>query len=151
MTSFSVNATEEEAFNLVTNYLNGKHMKIVKSEANAHIEAEFGSIWSLSPSNEKGIVEIQLAERKKGSLINITLDFSSTIILAAAVTISTAIILFSFLTNISRMDAYRSALLAFGLLPALLLGTAAYSFSATKKKILEEFNMFVQSLYSKKG
>lgn len=145
-----MNATEEETFNLITDYLKGRHMKIVESEANAHIEAEFGSIWSLSPRNEKGIVEIQIVDREKGSLINITLDFSSTIILAAAVTISTATVLFSFLTHISRMDAYRSALLAFGLLPALLLGTAAYSFSATRKKILEEFNMFVQSLYSKK-
>ena len=145
-----MNATEEETFNLVTNYLSERHMKIVKSEANKHVEAEFGSIWSLSPSNERGIIEIQIVEGEKESLINVGFDFSSTIILAAAVTISTAIILFSFLKNIIWMDAFFSALLAFGLLPALLLGTATYSFSATRKGLLEEFNMFVQSLHSKK-
>jgi hypothetical protein len=149
--SFVVNAREEETFNLVTDYLNGKHMRILKSEANTHIEAEFGSIWSLSPSNEKGIAEIQIVKETEGSLVNIKLDFSSTVVLALAVTVATAIILFSFLTNISGMDAYRSAFLAFGLLPALLLTIAFYSFSATRKGFLEDFRTFMQSLQSKKN
>ena len=148
--SFYLNTDQEEAFNLVTDYLNERHMKILDSTPSSHIEAKFGSLWSLSPNNEKGNAKIEIVKKKKGRLINIEFDFSSTLVLALAVTIMTAIILFSFLTNISRMDAYRSALLAFGLLPALLLATAAYSFSATKKGFLEEFNKFVQSLHSKK-
>jgi len=149
--SFVVNAKEEETFNLVSDYLNGKHMRILKSEANNCIEAEFGSIWSLSPSNEKGIAEIQIVKGNEGSLVNVKLDFSSTVVLALAVTAMTAIILFSFLMNILRMDVYPSVFVAFGLLPALLLATAAYSFSVTRKGFLEDFRIFMQSVQSKKN
>lgn len=94
--SFYLNTDQEEAFNLVTDYLNERHMKILDSTPSSHIEAKFGSLWSLSPNNEKGNAKIEIVKKKKGRLINIEFDFSSTLVLALAVTIMTAIILFSF-------------------------------------------------------
>jgi hypothetical protein len=73
--SIFVNAPEQEAFHLITDYFASKRMKIVSSNPPSYIRAEFGSWTSISLDNAKGEVEAEITERNGGSYANLNFNF----------------------------------------------------------------------------
>jgi hypothetical protein len=147
--SFFVNAPQEEAFRLVMDYFAGRHMKVLMSKSPSYARAEFGSLISGSLGDAKGEVEINIVKRNGGSYINLNFDFSKGYI---AVFLSTGIgALMVFIGyGILGIDL-QVRLLTILAIVAMVGGGVGYDYSLTRRRFIEEFNMFIQSLTPKKG
>ena len=147
--SFFVNASQEEAFHLVMDYFTGRHFKVHTSNPPSYIKAEFGSWISFETSgNAKGEVEANLVKRNSGSYINLDLSFGKEYITNAmmlVVAVSVTLVIFD---GLGFDFPFILSMLLFEV--AILLGFVGYAVSKTRRRIIEEFNMFIQSLASKK-
>jgi len=157
--SFFVNAVQGEAFKWVVDYFQGRNIRIQSSNPPSSIIAEFGSWFTMYPGNAKGNVNAQLMKRDNGTYINLNFDFSSYYAsgLSMGVILSVAAFVFFnlFLTNVLHTATIPAVLqfyavaLSFGCVLIMALGLG-YDVSKTRRNFLEEFNMFIQSLASKK-
>ena len=146
--SFFVNASQEEAFRLVMDYFTGRRMNIPTSSSPSYIEAEFGSLISLSLDNAKGKVKLNVVKSNGGAYANLNLDFSLEYLTALAVTIIGVLITYTYYGMLEIPFSY-TLLIIFSIV-ILVWVLVGYSVTLTRRKIIEEFNMFVQSLASKK-
>lgn len=145
--SFFLNVPQEEAFHLTIDYLKGRRLKILSSSSPSYIKAEFGSWASVSFDNSKGKVEINVAKRNGGSIANLNFDFSFEYLAALMVTIISALIIYIIYTILEIPLGF--ALSVIFVMVAIVVGVIGYSVSQTRRRFIEEFNMFIQSLVSK--
>jgi hypothetical protein len=153
--SFFVDAPREEAFQRVTDYLIGRRMEILSSNSPSYIKAKIGSWSSMSPGDERGEVRADIVEGKDGSYINLNFDFSITYIGGFMFGIIGALIVYYISVYLVpseiRSILWQSLTILLAGLPILLIpAIIAWDVSITKKKFIDEFNMFIQSLSSKK-
>ncbi len=146
--SFFVNASEEEAFRLVMDYFEGRRMKILTSNSPSYIRAQFGSWVSMSASNSKGEVEINTVKRNGGSYVNLNFDFSKEYLAALIVTTIGAVVTL-IVYGVLEIEPWFTLVVILAFV-AIAGGIVGYSISTTRKSFIEEFNMFIQSLSSKK-
>ena len=163
--SLFVNVPEQEAFLLITDYFASKRMKIVTSNSPSYIRAEFGSWTSMSLDNAKGEVEVEITARNGGSYTNLNFSFfkeyMSTLIIAIFGTLILCVIMWWRATrDVSRINPadvgnflFKVSLITVGLSAVMFvvaIGLVVYSTSLTRRRFIEEFNTFIQSLPSKK-
>jgi len=163
--SLFVNVPEEEAFRLMMDYFTSKHMKIVTSNSPSYIRAEFGSWTSMSLDNANGEVEVEITGRNGGSYTNLNFSFFKEYVFALIIAIFGTLFLCAVMwwratRDMSRIDLadvgnslLKINLITFGLsaiMFAIVIGLVGYSTSLTRKRFIEEFNMSMQSLPSKK-
>ena len=129
-------------------YFNGRRMKILTSNPPSYIRAEFGSLASMSPDNSKGEVDISIVKRNGGSYVNLNFSFSLEYLAAFTVTIIGALIAYIIYTMLEI--PFQFTLLVILVMVAFVVGIIGYSVSATRRKFIEEFNMFIQSLAPKR-
>jgi len=146
--SFFVNASQEEAFRLMMDYFTGRHMKIPNSSSPSYIEAEFGSLITLSLDNAKGKAKLNVVKSNGGAYANLNLDFSLEYLAALILTIIGVLITYIYYTMLEFPFWY--TLLIMLSIFILVWGLVGYSVTLTRRKIIEEFNMFIQSLASRK-
>lgn len=158
--SLFVNTSQEEAFRFVMDYFTGRRMKVLTSNSPSYIRAEFGSWTSISPSNEKGVVEVSVMKRNGGSYVNLNFNFFETYLMALIVTIIGAFATYGFMWWLVVVNPLQRAidpsganfliLMLIALFCALMITVLGYTISLTRRRFIEEFNMFMQSLHSKK-
>ena len=163
--SLLANVSEEEAFRLLMDYFTSKHMKIIASNSPSYIRAEFGSWTSLSLDNANGEVEVEVRKRNGGSHANLDFSFFKEYLLALIFAVFGTLFLcvvmwWRVTSDLPRINPAEvgSFLLKINLITfslsvvmfAITVGLVGYSTSLTRKKFIEEFNTFVQSLPSKK-
>jgi len=163
--SLFVNVSEEEAFRLMMDYFTSKRMKILTSSSPSYIRAEFGSWTSISPDNAKGEVEAEIMERNSGSYTNFNFSFFKEYLFALIIAISGTLLLCVVMwwratRDMSRINPadmgnflFKVNLITAGLSAVMFvvaIGLVVYSTSITRRRFVEEFNMFMQSLPSKK-
>jgi len=161
-----VNVSEEEAFRLLMDYFTSKHIKIIASNSPSYIRAEFGSWTSMSLDNANGEVEVEIKERNGGSYTNLNFSFFKEYLFALIIAISVTLLLCVVMwwratRDMSRINPadvgnflFKVSLITVGLsavMFAVVIGLVVYSTSITRRKFIEEFNMFMQSLPSQKG
>jgi small-conductance mechanosensitive channel len=161
----SISASEQEAFLLITDYFASKHMKIVTANPPSRIRAEFGSWTSLSLDNAKGEVEVEITKSNSGSCTNLAFRFRKEHLVAWIIAIFATVILCVIMwwranSDISQINPantsnfiLRVSLITFGLSAVIFvaaIGLVLYSTSATRKRLIEEFSLFIQSLHSEK-
>jgi uncharacterized membrane protein YidH (DUF202 family) len=164
--SLFVNASEEEAFILITDYFASKSMKILATNHPSYIKAEFGSWTSLSLDNAKGEVEAEITKRNGGSCTNLNFSFSKEYLLALIIavlgTLALCVVIWwraaRDMSRINPADAgnflFKVSLITVGLsavMFAAAIGLVVYSTALTRRRFIEDFNMFIQSLSSQKG
>jgi uncharacterized membrane protein YidH (DUF202 family) len=158
--SFFINAVQEDAFRSVVDYFKGRNMKIIASNSTSYAVAEFGSWFSMFPGNAKGNVEARLVKRNGGSYVNLNFSFFLYYLGGLLIGVIGATIIYGFIewlatTNPLRNTNFPAAAPWFALSNSVIciIGVIlllAYDVSKTRKNFIEEFNMFVQSLASKK-
>ena len=146
--SFFVNASQEEAFRLMMDYFTGRHMKIPNSSSPSYIEAEFGSLITFTLDNAKGKAKLNVVKSNGGAYANLNLDFSLEYLAALILTIIGVLITYIYYTMLEFPFWY--TLLIMLSIFILVWGLVGYSVTLTRRKIIEEFNMFIQSLASRK-
>jgi small-conductance mechanosensitive channel len=164
--SIFVNAPEQEAFLLITDHFASKSMKIVTSSPPSHIRAEFGSWTSISLDNAKGEVEVEITKRNGGSYTNLNFNFFKEYLFALIIAIFATLLLCVMMwwratrdmSHIAPAEVgnflFRISLITVGLSAVMFvvaIGLVGYSTSLTRKRFIEEFNMFVRSLPFQKG
>lgn len=128
-------------------YFNGRRMKVKTSDPPSYIEAGFGSWTAMVLDNAKGEITTRIAKKNGGSYVNLKLDFALEYYPALLLTIAgvaATYILYDFMRVPSTW-----ALFVMLVEVLMVWGIVAYSISLTKRKILREFNTFIQSLKQK--
>ncbi len=154
--SFFVNASQEEAFRLVMDYVEGRNMKILTSNSPSYVKVRFGSWTSWGFDNTMGVVETKIAKKDGGSYLNLYFGFRSLYLVVLVSTIFMALLfsVFAWAQTMTQGVDFLWGMMWTTLIVSIyfgLIGTiAAYSTSKTRRRIIEEFNMFIQSLASKK-
>jgi len=162
MSWFVRSSSPDETFHSLILYLNGKSMKTLARSQPSYVKAEFGSSFSfLDEGNAKGEVEVKVTKGNGGSYVHLNFDFTKEYALGlmAAVlgTFSFYVMGFglSLIVKLSSLNPIESWLIAFVLLIGLVLGAAlfvivmaleGFAVTRTKKRFLEEFNMFIELL-----
>ena len=146
--SFFVNASQEDAFRLVMDYFTGRRMKIPTLSSPSYIEVEFGSLTSLSIDNAKGRAKVNVVKSNGGAYANLNFDFSLEYLAALIAAIIGVLITYIYYTMLEIPFSYTLFIML--LIVILVWGLVGYSVSLTRRKFIEEFNMFIQSLASKK-
>lgn len=144
--SFFTGVPQEEAYNLVADYFKGRGLRIVASDSPSYVNAEFGSWTSISLDNAKGEVKVDLVKAHRGSYANLHFDFSSEYLVGSSVTmffVAATYIIYAML-EIPQLFA----LIVIFVEVIFVVGIIGYSVSLTRRKFIEEFNMFLQSLAS---
>jgi hypothetical protein len=164
--SLFVNVSEEEAFRSMMDYFTSKHMKIIASNSPSYIRAEFGSWTSMSLDNANGEVEVEITGKNGGSYAHLDFTFFKEYLAALIIAIFGTLLLCVIMWWRATRDMPRINpanvgnfllkinLITFGvsaIMFAIAIGLVAYSTSLTRKRFIEEFNVFVQSLASKKA
>jgi hypothetical protein len=141
-------------------------MKILIARPPSYVKAEFGSWTSISFDNAKGEVEAEITERDDGTYVNVNFSFFkeylSALLIAVFATLALCVIMwFRASVDIPQVspanaeDAIlRISLLTVGLSAAtfvVAIGIVGYSTALTKRKLIDQFNAFVQSLSFQKG
>ncbi len=164
--SLFLDAPESEAFRSVKDYFTGRHFRILASNPPSHIQAEIGSWTSVSFGNSKGKVEANLVKRNGGTYVNLDFSFRKEYLAGiAAFVIGTVLIYGTMLlvgnsTTVGLTPSARSEYLllanyiVLGLIFIYLVitfGIIEYSARKTRRTFIEEFNIFTQSLVSKRS
>jgi len=164
--SLFLDAPQAEAFRSVMDYFTGRHFRILDSNSPSYIQAEIGSWTSVSFGNSKGKVEANLVNRNGGTYVNLDFSFLKEYLAGIAAFVIGAVLIYATMLwagNSATVGLTPSAkseylLLAnyivLGLMVIYLVitfGIIGYSARKTRRIFLEEFNMFTQSLASKKS
>ena len=157
-----MNSSQEETYHLLMDYFTGRRERVLTSNSPSYIRAEIGSWASLSIGNAKGEVEANITKRNGGSYINLSFNFFKEYIVTLLAAIVGALIIYFFPQWVLSSFAPSYFLRLFqGTFNIILLGgiilffaivmvVAGYAASSTRKRFIDEFNMFAQSLQSKK-
>ncbi len=159
--SLFIGASQEEAFRSVMDYFTSRRMRILTSNSPSYIRAELGAWVSMFMGNAKGEVEATIVKRDSGSYINLNFSFLkeylADLILSVVVTFLLYVIPFvvtlgypSEIVQTAQGWLYMIVTLMAILLFGFALGIAGYNASKTRDKSMQEFNMFIQSLATKK-
>jgi len=131
-------------------YFNGRHMKILTSNSPSYIRVEFGSWLALETfGNEKGEAEANITKSNAGSYVNLDLDFLKVYLVSFAVFLPMVAVVMVVVYQVLGIPFQYSLIVPLILLIVALAGVE-YSVSTTRKRFMEEFNMFMQTLTSKK-
>jgi len=160
-TSFFVSAPQEEAFRLVMDYFTGRQMRVLASDSPSYIKAEFGSWFSMFPGNAEGNVEAKLVKRNGGSYVNLNFRFFLYYLIGLSIAIIGTLIFYVIIEWLATTNALTNPNFP-AAAPWFVLGTSGtlfgtiilllgYDVSKTRRNFIEEFNMFIQSLASKKA
>ena len=123
-------------------------MKVRTSDPPSYIKAGFGSWTDMVLNNAKGEVTARIAEGNGGSCVNLDLDFALEYYPALLLTISGLAATYIFYDLLKAPSTW--ALLVMLTEVVVVWGIVAYSISLTKRKLIKEFNAFIQSLSAKK-
>jgi hypothetical protein len=161
-----MNSSQEETYHLLMDYFTGRRERILTSNSPSYIRAEIGSWGSFSISTAKGEVEANVTKRNGGSYVNFSFNFFKeyvgdlliTIVMAPFIYFIPQWFLSSFVSSFASSDFLRwfqsafSIILLAGiiLLFSIVMVVAGYATSSTRNRFIDEFNMFVQSLQTKK-
>ena len=132
----------------MTDYFKGRRMEILTSDSTSYIKAEFGSWVSTSLDNSKGKVEINLIKSNGASYANLNFDFSLEYLAALTVTIIGILITYIVYTMLEIPSLFTLFIIL--LIVIFVWGIIGLSVSLTRRRFMEEFNMFIQSLSTKK-
>lgn len=157
-----MNSSQEETYHLLMDYFTRRRERILTSNSPSYIRAEIGSWVSLSLQSAIGEVEANITKRNGGSYVNFNFNFFKEYIGTFLVAIVGALFVYFvpqwFLSSFASSDFLRWFQSAFNLI--LLGGTilflciamilAGYATSSARKTFIDEFNMFAQSLQTKK-
>jgi hypothetical protein len=164
--SISVNVSEEEAFRLTMDYFTSKHMRILASNSPSYIRAEFGSWTSISLDKAKGEAEVEITSKNGGNNINLNFNFYKEYLFALMIAVFGTLLLCVVMwwrvsRDIARINPadvgdflLKVNLITFGLSAVMFvvtIGLIVYSTGLTRRRFVEELNMFIQSLPSQKG
>ncbi len=154
--SWFVRSSQEETFRLVKDYFAGRHMKIITSNSPSYIKAESGSWTSISPGDAKGDVEANIRKRDGGSYVVLNLNFLKECLMALVAVIIGALFIYGVMwwlvivnplqRAISPLEWNFLAIIVVLLYFALSIGYLGYNTLLTRRRFMEEFHMFVQSL-----
>ena len=158
--SFFVNTPQEEAYRLVMDYFKGRRMKILTSNSPSYVRARFGAWVSMSFGNAQGEVEANIPKKDGGSYVNLNLNFlieylGNLMLAIIGVVIIHVIMWWLATTNPLEKPDFPAVAPWFALWLSvisflLVMGVAGYNVSLTRRRFMEEFNMFIQSLASKR-
>jgi hypothetical protein len=142
--SWFFNSSQKETYRLLMDFFNGRNMKVRASDPPSCIKAGFGSWTEMVLDNAKGEITARIAEGNGGSYVNLDLDFALEYYPALLLTISglAATYIFHDLLRASTTWALSVMLIEV----VVVWGIVLYSISLTRRKLIEEFNMFIQSL-----
>ncbi len=154
--SWFVGSYQEETFRLLMDYFAGRHMKILTSNSPSHIKAESGSWTSVSPGNARGDVEADIRKRDGGSYVTLSLNFLKEYLMALVAAVIGALFIYGVMwwlvivnplqRAIDPLEWNFHAIIVVLLYLALSLGYLGYNTLLTRRRFMEEFNMFAQSL-----
>jgi hypothetical protein len=158
-----MNNTQEESFQILTDYFNGRRYKILYANSPAIVRAEFGGYMALSISTgtAKGEVEASITKANNGSYANLHFNFMKEYMIGLIGAILCALVTYgigywSANASISKLPAYALSD-AWGTFNAVMIPVAFLAFvfvmllegyyvSKTKKKFVAEFENFAKSL-----
>ncbi len=161
-----MNTSQEEAFQTVNDYFNGRRYKILFANSPSNVRAEFGSYMALSVSTgtAKGEAEAVITKANNGSYVNLHFNFMKEYIvgLIGAVIgglLSYALGYWYFSSSVPSYASAYSINQAFGMFNSIMGSISfmvfvfimlieGYYVSRTKKKLIAEFNNFAKSLPS---
>jgi len=141
-------------------------MKILTSNSPSYVRAEVGSWASMSFGNAKGEVEVHIIERESGSYVNLNFNFLKEYMIDSVAAIIGAMLVYVVmwwvasgrLPNISPLlrEDYLSevnwlTLVLISVIFVLVIGISGYNAQVTRRRFIEEINMFVQSLHPKRA
>ncbi len=132
----------------MTDYFQGRSLKIVASNSPSYLEAEFGSWTAMVLDDAKGNVKVDLVKAKHGSYAHLRFSFSSEYFVGTLVTIffvAATYIIYSMLAI-----PLLFALIVILVEVVFVIGIIGYSVSLTRRKFIEELNMFLQSAAPKR-
>jgi len=129
-------------------YFNGRHMKIKTSDPLSFIKAGFGSWTAMVLDNAKGEVKARQAKGNGGSHVNLDIDFALEYYPALLLTITAVAATYIFYDLLRAPSTWTLFVMLIEVV--VVWGIVAYSISLTRRKVLEEFIMFIQSLSAKK-
>lgn len=154
--SWFVGSSQEETFRSLMDYFTGRHMKILTSNPPSCIKAESGSWTSVSSGNAKGDVETDIRKRDGGSYVILNLNFLKEYLMALTAAIIGALFIYGVMwwlvianplqRTIDPVEWNFLSIIVVLLYLALSIGYLGYNTLLTRRRFMEEFNMFVQSL-----
>lgn len=135
-------------------------MKILTSNAPSYIKAESGSWASVSPGNAKAEVEADIRRRNGGSYVILNLNFLKEYLMALITAIIGAVVIYGVMWLLVIVNPLQRAIdpaewnflaiIVVLLYFALSMVYLGYNTLLTRRRFMEEFNMFAQSLLAKK-
>ncbi len=156
---FQVNSSQEEAFQSVMQFFDGRHDKILSSSSPTLVRAEFGELISMiAVSNAKGEAEVSIMKKEEGSYVNFNFNFKKFYVANIMVIVTMGLIAFGayywitgiVLSNFSpevfgdtMATFYPLTILLFVLYFIFSISIEVYSVRRTRKKFLKEFRMFL--------
>jgi len=155
--SLFVGSSQEETFRLLMDYFTGRRMRILMSHEPSYIRADLGSYVSMSLGHAKGEVEVNTVKRNGGCYVNLNFNFVKEYAVDGIVAIFLFSLIFGFgwwmisisglrpWTRLEIIPLFLWATVGF----AIVMAIAGYNVSLTRRRFIEEFNMFVQSLSTK--
>jgi len=154
--SWFVGSSQEEIFRLLMDYFGGRRMKILTSNPPSYIRAEYGSWTSVSSGNAKGEVEANISKRNGGSYVILNLNFLKEYLMALIAAIIGALFIYGVMwwlvivnplqRTIDPVEWNFHAIIVVLLYLALSIGYLGYNTLLTRRRLMDEFNMFAQSL-----
>lgn len=163
--SLFMDSSQEDTFRTMMDYFTGRRDKILVSLKPSLVRAETGSWFSLSRGTAKGEVQTTITKRKSRSYVNFNFDFTKEYVAGFIVAIIGAIACSLLISYVARImfSGYPSwnagntwfavNLISIGsmiLIVTVGMALEASGVSLTKRRFIEEFNMFAQSLQTKK-
>lgn len=131
-------------------------MKILTSNPPSYIRAEYGSWTSVSSGNAKGEVEANISKRNGGSYVILNLNFLKEYLMALIAAIIGALFIYGVMwwlvivnplqRTIDPVEWNFHAIIVVLLYLALSIGYLGYNTLLTRRRLMDEFNMFAQSL-----
>ncbi len=163
--SLFINSSQEDTFRSLMDFFNGRRSRVLVSNQPYRIRVEIGSYWALTLDSAKGEVEASITKRDGGSYINLNFNFMKEYLLGLVGSFIGAVALVvlgytignAMITDMSQSVAAGAwssiyGVIVFGILMTFVVVMATESGSAfvTKRKFINELDMFVQSLQTKK-
>lgn len=163
--SLFMNSSQEDTFRSLMDYFTGRRDKILVSTSPSLIRVEIGAYWSWSRGHAKGEAETTITKRDSGSYINFNFDFTKEYVSGFIVAIIGALLCYFVVSwvaglMLSEIPSWITGnmwsivnLIVIGGMVMIIFTVMAlegYNVSATRKRFIDEFNMFAQSLSTKK-
>ena len=157
-----MNSSQEETFRSLMDYFGERRFRILVSDSPSYIRVGIGSWMSFSLESAKGEAEVNVTKRNGGSYVNLNFNFFKDYMADFLTAIIGAILVYAvpqWIVSLIAGDFVRwfqsrgFNLIFLGLsivFFSLAMILAGYSTSLTRKRFIDEFNIFAQSLQPKK-